>query len=438
MRYIIVGSGAAGVSAAESIRGIDPKGEIIIFTQEKEGFYSRPGLAYLLTGEIPESQLFPADPDYFKTNNIELRHKSVIGLEPEQKLVRITGNQSIRYDRLLLAMGSSAVKPDYPGINLEGVVKLDNLEDARDILKKVRKVRSAVVVGGGITALEIVEGLVARKIQTHFFLRKDRYWSSVLDQTESQIVLSRLKHEGVVLHFQTELKRIIGRKNRVAGVITTSGEEISCDMVAVAVGVRPNIRLANEAGLDVDRGILVDEHMQTSGKHIYAAGDVTQIYNPNTGLSSLNILWAPARMEGKIAGENMAGRSSSYRENYPMNVTRLAGLTTTIIGSVGRGRDADEDLITISRGDSESWRHIPDAIVAQEDFDVNRIRLVVGEKHILGALIMGDQTLSRPIQQLISSQVDISPIRNKLIQPGADIASIITTFRQKKKINDTD
>lgn len=119
-----------------------------------------------------------------------------------------------------------------------------------------------------------------------------------------------------------------------------------------------------------------------------------------------------------------------------MNVTRLAGLTTTIIGSVGRGREPDEDLLTISRGDSETWRHIPDAVIAQEDFEVNRIRLVIGERHILGALIMGDQSLSKAIQRLIAEQIDITPIKQRLLQTGADVAGLIARFSRETRTAD--
>jgi NAD(P)H-nitrite reductase large subunit len=433
MRYLIIGSGAAGISAAESIREVDPAGEILIYSREKAGFYSRPGLAYVLTGEIPESQLFPYSRGYFQSNQFQLIHERVTAIKPDFKQILVSGNRSVQYDRLLLAMGSTAITPKIPGIGLEGVVKLDDIEDARHIQRRMRKTRSAVVVGGGITALEIVEGLVSRKIKTHFLLRKDRYWSGVLDPIESQIVLSRLKHEGVILHFDSEVKAIVGRKNQVESVLTMDGLEIPCELVAIAIGIRPNIEIAQKAGLQSDRGILVDQYLQTSSPDIYAAGDVTQIHNPQTNQSSLNILWAPARIEGRIAGGNMAGRRIAYQERYPMNVTRLAGLTTTIIGSVGGGRDPDEDLLTISRGDSETWRHIPDAVIAQEDFEINRIRLVIGERHILGALIMGDQSLSRYVQRLIADHIDISPIKDRLIQPGADIAGLIARFSQGTK-----
>jgi NADPH-dependent 2,4-dienoyl-CoA reductase/sulfur reductase-like enzyme len=282
------------------------------------------------------------------------------------------------------------------------------------------------VIGGGITALEIVEGLRARGVKTHYFLRGDRYWSNVLDETEAKIIEHRLKEEGVILHYNTETEEIFGKNGRVAGVRTKDGRQISCDLVAVAIGIRPRLELAIRSGIETDRGILVNEYMETSAPGIYAAGDVAQVYDPFTGKSVLDSLWGPAREQGTAAGMNMSGKRTPYLKEVAFNVTRLANLTTTIIGTVGQGNDPD--LLGIARGDSETWRQLPDAIAAQANFDVNRLRLLVGSKTLLGALLMGDQTLSQAVQQLVAKRVDITSIRDQLLDPKAPLAEIITNF----------
>ena len=159
---------------------------------------------------------------------------------------------------------------------------------------------------------------------------------------------------------------------------------------------------------------------------VFAAGDAAQVYDPLSGRPILDSLWNPARQQGYCAGLNMAEKITAYLKAAPFNVTRLAGLTTTIIGAVGRGRD--DDLVGIARGDSETWRQLPDCMVAQAGFDVNRLRLVVGEKTLLGAIVMGDQKLSRPLERMISGNVDISSIRERLLSPGAKIADVIAEF----------
>ena len=158
---------------------------------------------------------------------------------------------------------------------------------------------------------------------------------------------------------------------------------------------------------------------------------MAQAYDPLTKRSILDSLWAPARQQGFTAGLNMAGKKAAYIKAPPFNVTRLAGLTTTIIGTVGRGRD--DDLVGIARGDSETWRQLPECIVAQTGFEVNRLRLLVGEKTLIGAIVMGDQKLSLPLEKIISEKVDISPIREKLLIPNIRIGDVIAEFWSNHK-----
>ena len=147
----------------------------------------------------------------------------------------------------------------------------------------------------------------------------------------------------------------------------------------------------------------------------------------NTAIQHKNLRdRSPAREQGYAAGLNMAGKSEAYVKMVPFNVTRLAGLTTTIIGAVGHGRD--EDIVGIARGDSETWRQLPDAIVAQGGFDVNRVRLLVGEDHLIGAVVMGDQKLSVPLQRMISEKINISSIRDTLLKKDTKVADVIVDF----------
>jgi NAD(P)H-nitrite reductase large subunit len=300
------------------------------------------------------------------------------------------------------------------------------MEDAKRILKLAKRGKTAVVVGGGITALELVEGLVSRGLKVHYLLRGDRYWSNVLDQQESKIVEHHLQEKGVKLHHHAEVIEVTGRNSRVSGVKLLNGQALKCDLVAYAIGIQPRVKLAQEAGLAIDRGILVNEYLQTNDSDIFAAGDVAQVYDPRSGRSVLDSLWGPARQQGYAAGLNMAGKPFAYIKAVPFNVTRLAGLTTTIIGAVGRGRD--DDLVGIARGDSETWRQLPDSIVAQTGFQVNRLRLLVSEKTFIGAIVMGDQTLSFPLEKIISNNMDISPIRERLLAPNAKIGDIVAEF----------
>jgi NAD(P)H-nitrite reductase large subunit len=425
-QYVIIGSGAAGISAAEAIRSLDKESRLTMISGEPAGYYSRPGLAYYLSGEIEERFLFPFQQQDFRDLKINFILARVTAIRPDQHKVILSDGRLLSYDKLLIATGAKAAQMKIAGIDLEGVVQLDNLEGVRQITKLARKGRSAVVVGGGITALELVEGLRARRVKTNYFLRGDRYWSNVLDKSESRIVEHRLAEDGVRIHYHTELVEILGKRGRVIGVLTQADRQIKCDLVGIAIGVRPRMSLAVEAGIKTDRGILVDQYLRTDAPDIYAAGDVAQVFDPFSGKSALDSLWGTAREQGATAGLNMVGLNKAYLKAVPFNVTRLAGLTTTIIGTVGRGDD--KDLAGIARGDSETWRELPDAIAAQVGFQVNRLRVLVGPKTLLGAIVMGDQTLSRPIHRLVADQVDITPIRDQLLQPGAPLADLLADF----------
>lgn len=431
-QYVVLGAGAAGIAACQAIRNRDRLGKILLISEEPEGYYSRPGLAYVLTGELSEKQLFPYSAAELHKAGIQFLQAQAKRIDLAARQVIFNSGESLAYDRLLIATGSRAASMDLPNMDAEGIVKLDNIADARRILSLARKARSAVVVGGGITALEIVEGLLARGLKPDYFLRGDRYWPNVLDETESRLVEHSLMEEGVRIHYHTELAEVLTHKGRVNALRSRDGREFKCELLAVAIGVLPRVEIARDAGLQVNKGILVDEYLQTSQAGVFAAGDVAEAYNPSTGRRVLNTLWFLARDQGKIAGANMAVGDDQgftmqpYVQGIPFNVTRLAGLTTTIIGAVGSGRD--EDLSGIARGDSETWRQLPDTLAAQSNFKVNRLRLLVGTDRLIGGIVMGDQTLSHPLQHIIANQVDISPIRESLLQPNAPVADILADF----------
>lgn len=426
-RFVIVGNGAAGLAAAEAVRQRDAQAEITIVGDEAHPFYSRPGLAYYLSGLLPEAQLFSRSHREYRQLGIRRLTARAARVRAESHHLELEDGQSLGYDALLLAVGARAVRPRTPGIDLDGVVVLDTLDDARDIIRRSRRAKRAVIVGGGITALEMAEGLAARGVETHYLLRRDRYWGNVLDPDESELVETRLEEEGVRLHHNTEITQILGRRGRVAGVELAPGRVLPCQIVGVAIGIAPRLDLARASGLAVSRGIAVDPFLRTSAPDVYAAGDVAEVFDPDVGEPVLDSLWWLAIEQGKAAGVNMAGQPRAYRKGIPFNVTRVGGVTTTILGCVGQ-RVEDEDLIAIARGDSQTWRGRPDALAVEDDTQRNRLRVLVGRERIVGALLMGDQSLSRPLQDLIRERVDVTPVRDHLLSPEGHLSSIITGY----------
>jgi NAD(P)H-nitrite reductase large subunit len=432
-RYVIVGTGVAGVAAISTLRTLEQSAEITMVGDDPHGFYSRPGLAYYLNDEIPEKQLTIFTKEDW--NKLKIRYVRGIAtrLNPHKHQLEFGPAGMLKYDRLLLATGSTAVLLNIPGAELQGVVKLDDFDDTRHILSLARRARSVVVVGGGIISVEMVEGLLARGLKVHYFLRGERYWPNVLDEIESRLLEHRLAEDGVILHFHTEAAEVLGKRGKVVGVRTTKGEIIRCEMVAVGIGVKSRMELAKAAGLATERGILADETLQTSDPDIFTAGDVSEMRDPLSGKPFIDTLWHPAREKGKIAALNMTGRRSIYKRRVVVNILRLAGVMTTIIGAVGSG--VDDDLVSVARGSSETWQQLPNTIALESNSDVNHVRLMVGEQTLLGAMVMGEQKLSLPLQEIISSKVDITSIR-RLLQPGAPLGQIVMDFWASTKVSD--
>jgi len=194
--------------------------------------------------------------------------------------------------------------------------------------------------------------------------------------------------------------------------------------------VRPRLDLATGTGIQTDRGILVNERLETTVPGIYAAGDVAQVHDPLTGRAQLDVLWPVAVAQGRVAGANMAGVPTTYARGVPHNVTRLAGMLVALIGAVGAQGQADADLLTISRGDSEVWRGIPNVIVVHDQHEVNRQRLTLQGDRLVGAIVIGDQSLSSLIYQLIQDRVDMGPYLSALQAPDANLAQVLQQIQR--------
>jgi NAD(P)H-nitrite reductase large subunit len=247
-----------------------------------------------------------------------------------------------------------------------------------------------------------------------------------LDPVESALVERRLETAGIVLHRRTEIARALGSEGKVVGVETRAGRIVPCDLVCVATGVRPRLELVRTGGLSVDRGVVVSEYLETSAADVFAAGDVAQAYDPAAGHGVLDTLWASAAAQGRVAGLNMSGRQVPYRKLVALNVTCLAGLVTTVVGDVG-GED-DPDLVTITRGQSEAWHLGATSMSVVDQQGEGRIRLRLGERTIIGALVLGNQALSEPLHRLVADQVDITTIRSALLQHPEVLPSTLLRF----------
>ena len=406
--HVVIGSGIAAISAAEAIRSADPGARVTMISAEPYPFYSRPALPRLLAGETSEALLSIRSAKQIEALALERLVTHVRAIDPGRHLVTVTDGRTLAYDRLLIATGAETIPLGLPGASLRGVVQLDGARDASRMLELARGGRAAVVVGGGSTALEIAEGLHARGLVTHYLMRGVRYWQRVLDVVESEVVERRLAAEGVQLHRNTSLSRAVGVDGRLVAVETTGGVRIECDVLGVSSGVRPRADLAMAAGIRVDRGVLTDEYLQTSAQDIFAAGDVAQVPDEPGGRATLDTLWASAEVQGKSAGQNMTGAKARHVKHAAVNVTRLAGIATTIAGAVGGA--TDPDLLTLTRGQSERWDADDGATAVAGHSGDDRLRLVLRDGVVIGVVAMGVELVERPLTRLIGRRVDVATV----------------------------
>jgi NAD(P)H-nitrite reductase large subunit len=443
-RYLIIGNGAAGVSAAEIIRRRDPAGQITIVTDEPYRLYSRPGIAYLLLGQVSEQQIISRSEAFYRQHRLELRFGDVRELDLQRQRAYLADGGQIPYDVLLLATGALAVPPTFPGHELEGVLTFDTLDNAKRVVQLSRRAKAAVIIGGGITAMELAEGINRHHVRTHLLQRQERIWPKLFDQRESAIIAAQIEHEGIHIHYREAVNEVIGRNGKVAGVQLKSGGEIKCQIVGVAIGVQPNMRLVKGQPVEQDRGILVNDYMQSSVPTVFAAGDIAQVYDRWTGQHQLDILWPSAINEGRAAGFNMVdlahGRPlhGPYDKGTPFNAALLFGVHLTVIGRVGSGDARNEDdleeLSYLSRGSSQVWT-APFRSSYRSAWDhagASSVRIVLSGNKIVGALLLGNQQLADPLREMVEAEVDMTPYTTWLLEAAPDAlpAAVLRTWRQ--------
>ncbi|MBK8988120.1 MAG: NAD(P)/FAD-dependent oxidoreductase [Chloroflexi bacterium] len=435
-QYLIIGNGAAGATAAETIRRHDPAGAITILTAEPYPMYSRPGLAYALLNEIPIKQVFCRTLAWYEQLNLNLVLGKASRLDVMNRLVWLEDGRSLPYDRLLIATGARATPPPYPGHDLQGVVYLDTYDGTNDLIARSKRAKRAVVVGGGITALELSEGLAHRGVETHYFLRRDRLWSQVFNDDESRLLEKTMRAHHVHIHYNTEVAEILGdRRGRVRGVRLNDGPSFQCDLVGVAIGVKPLLDVVQNTPIQTDRAILVNEFLESSVPGVYAAGDCAQVYDRWTQRHMVDVLWPSAVAEGQAAGLNMVGQRQAYVKGAPFNACLLFGLHITSMGQISPGRAADEAVETvqhISRGSSEVWYTQPRAYrsawAANGD---NTVRLALSGDFLVGAIVIGDQHLADPLRYLIEQQVNIRHLHDDLVAGGEKMQRSLWRFLQQ-------
>jgi len=389
MRYIIIGNGVAGTTAAINIRKIDNTGEITILSDEAYPFYSRIRLPEYLSGDVNEGDLVIHKDSWYENNNIKLLlNAAVTGIDKDKKEILVNSEHRLQYDKLLMASGGHSFVPPIPGSDKEGVFTLKTLKDAIEIKKYAEQSKRVVLIGGGVLGLETGNGL--RKTGHSIFVVEflPRLLPRQMDKEGAEILQAQMEKMGFSFFLGAKTREIAG-DDRVKGVVLEDGTIIDCDMALISAGVRPNLGLANKLGIKCAKGIPINERLETELKDIYAAGDAAEYKGICYGI------WPAAEEQGKIAGINMAGGNAVYNGTLPSNILKVAGIEL------------------ISAGDIDVDRHFEWVLQKDSDKCIYR-KLILKDNAICGCILYGDTEGWKKIKKAMEEKKDISSLKKEL------------------------
>jgi nitrite reductase (NADH) large subunit len=420
-RYVIVGNGVAGVTAAQSIVRADPAAEVHIFDAEPYPYYQRPRLWEFLAGEIEQQTLYFRPLEWYAAKGIQVHLGArATALDPAEHRLKLADGSSIHYDRLLLATGARPFVPPFAGADKDGVFTLRTLDDARAMKAYARgepfggaypeqsrrtqdrhrrtagDIRSAVVIGCGLLGVETARALLSLGLDVTALESTPHLLPRQLDAEGAQVLQAHLEAMG--LHFLTgaATETILGN-GRVTGVRLKDGRVVEGQLVLISTGIGSRVELAREAGLEVEHGLIVDEQLRTSAADVYAAGDVAQFEGIVYGI-------IPAATEqAQVAAANMVTEgSATYSGTVPVTTLKIVGIDLT---SLGDATATGDEFAVLRRVDSATG--------------VYR-RLAMRDGKVVGAILLGDTQNVRPLKQLIATGRDVSAYSDRLLDETLD------------------
>ncbi|WP_324720879.1 NAD(P)/FAD-dependent oxidoreductase [Salinimicrobium sp. HB62] len=351
---VIIGNGVAGITAARHIRRISDK-RITVISAESDYFFSRTALMYVYMGHMKWEHLKPYEDWFWKENRIELKKAYVKKIETSSKMLFLEGEETLNYDQLILATGSAPRFLGLEGEDLQGVQGLVSKQDLELLEENTAHSKAAVIVGGGLIGVELAEMLHTRNIPVTMLIREKAFWQNVLPLEDAQFISRHIESHGIVLKHETELKKINGRNGSVNSILTNTGEEIGCDLLGIAVGVKPNIGFLEDSDIEIDRGILVDEYLRTNVPNVYAIGDCAQHREPLKGRKDIEAIWYTARMMGETVAQTICGNAFRYQPGHWFNSAKFFEIEYQTYGVVSANPGEQEQQL--------HWEH-PDGTKA--------------------------------------------------------------------------
>lgn len=320
---VIIGNGISGVTAARHIRKRSDH-RITIISAETDYFFSRTALMYVYMGHMKFENVKPYEDSFWKKNRIELKRAFVESIGSNKKQLNLSGGEQFAYDDLIIACGSKPNKFGWKGQDLDGVQGLYSWQDLELMEKNTKGIKRAVIVGGGLIGVEMAEMLLSRGIAVTFLVREKRFWGSVLPQEEGDLISRHIRSHHVDLRFETELDEIIaGSNGRVEKIKTKAGETIDCQFVGLTAGVSPNIEFVKSSSISTNRGVLVNEFLETNIPNVYAIGDCAEFHQHPTGRRNLEQVWYTGKMMGETVAQTICDEKTVYKPGVWFNSAKF-------------------------------------------------------------------------------------------------------------------
>jgi len=389
MEYLIIGNSVAGTSCSEKIRSIDKDGQITILSEESFAAYGRPLISYYLSGKVDAGLMQYRTEEFYKKNkiNVVLNCKA-LNIDVKNKKIKCSNNKIYSYDKLLIATGSVPFVPPVKGIeNQKNTFTFLKLEDAKKIEKAVTKKSNVVIVGAGLIGLKAAEALADKVAKISVIDLADRLMASVLDKQTALIIQKYIEKNKVKFY----LSNTVAEVNKDS-VVLKNGETLPCDILIMAVGVKPNTEIALTAGVKINRGITVNEYMETSVKNIFSAGDCVESLDLLSNQNKVLALWPNAYMQGETAGSNMAGVKNEFKGSFAMNAIGFFGIQLISAGIV----DPKDEKCKI--------------YIEENEKDITYKKLVVEDNKLLGFALLNLPDRAGIYTSLINDQIKLNSL----------------------------
>jgi len=398
---VIVGNGVAGVTAARIIKEKNPEARVSIYTDESHHYYPRPRLYDVLSGGAKPREIYMFSEKWYEKRGIKVHlNKKAISINIDKKKLLLEDQSRVSYDKLLLANGGHSFIPPIKGVEKTGVFTLRSIRDALTIREFTKKSKKAIVIGGGLLGLEFAASLRKLGQQVEVVEIFPRLLPRQLDQDGAAILKNRIASRGIDIVLGVKTVEILGRET-ILGILLDSGEMISGDLVLISAGMRSNAELALEAGIKVNRGVVVDSYLRSSADDVYAVGDVAEFEGKVYGI-------IPAALEqASIAATNMQGEEQKvYTGTIPSNTLDIVGIDLTSMGIINPEETKYEEIKNV---DDEKGVYK---------------KLVLDQGKIVGAILLGDRKGLTAIKRLITQETDITKYKDSILEDDFDYKKV--------------